>query len=167
MVHVFFQACLGAGILAVYAYAAVKDFKTSEIPDRCPLFLTFAALAQAGLAGALDPGARLAGMLVLSLPMLALALTVRDSIGGGDIKLCAASGFLLGAGPLLWGAALAFLAAGAFGALGLAAGKLRRGDAFPLGPFLSLGFSWAFLWSGPASAGIPSRLLQWVNLLWN
>lgn len=146
----FLRACLGAGILAVYADAAVSDLRSGEIPDRCPVLLLAAALAEAGLAGGFDPAGQIGGMLVLALPMLALALAVRDSIGGGDIKLCAASGFLLGAGPLLAGAAVAFLGAGAFGVLGLCAGRLRPGDAFPLGPFLSLGFSWAFLWNGPA-----------------
>lgn len=146
----FLRACLGAGVLAVYADAAVSDLRTGEIPDRCPLLLLAAALAEAGLAGRFEPGLQIGGMLVLALPMLALALAVENSIGGGDIKLCAASGFLLGASTLLSGAAVAFLGAGAFGAVGLCAGRLRPEGSFPLGPFLSLGFSWAFLWNGPA-----------------
>lgn len=142
--------CLAAGVLAVYAYVTIMDIRTMEIPDRSHLLILAAALADMAVHGGIPFLSRVCGMFILSLPLLAMAKAVPGSIGGGDIKLCGASGFLLGPAGLIQGAAAGFLVAGAFGALLLVSGRARPDSAFPLGPFLCLGFAWAFLWTGPS-----------------
>jgi len=55
---------------------------------------------------------RLIGFFALSLPMYLLTLFIRDAFGGGDIKLTAVCGFLLGWRLVLLAGFLAVLAGG-------------------------------------------------------
>lgn len=81
-----------------------------------------------------------------ALPLLAAAMYKPGSIGGGDIKLTAASGFVLGITSGLCGMVLGLALAILFYAAGWSVQKLRRRmcaaprqAALPLAPFLSLG----------------------------
>lgn len=83
-----------------------------------------------------------------ALPLLAAAIYQPGSIGGGDIKLTAASGFVLGITGGLWGMVLGLALAILFYVAGWSVQKLRKGKctaprqtALPLAPFLSLGFT--------------------------
>ncbi len=67
-------------------------------------------------------------------------------IGGGDIKLMAVSGFLLGWKAVLAAMFIGLLAAGVYCVWMLAGKKLSRKDAFAFGPFLALGLGIAFFW---------------------
>ena len=75
---------------AILLYASVRDHKTHTVPDSVHVLILLAAI----------PGIRLLssllGFFLVPLPFLAAALKKPDSIGGGDIKLMAASGFFLG-----------------------------------------------------------------------
>jgi leader peptidase (prepilin peptidase)/N-methyltransferase len=93
------------------------------------------------------------GLFVLSLPMVLLNLIKPTSFGGGDIKLCAASGFLLGWQNMLVGGFLALLSGGAWGVYLLASKKKGRREHFAFGPFLAAGIYIALL------AG--ERLIAW------
>ena len=79
----------------------VCDAVTKKIPDLFPGLITVLAICQI----LTDPSyisARVVGMLVLSLPMLLLALRF-GGLGGGDIKLTAACGLFLGTDAVLMG----------------------------------------------------------------
>ncbi len=78
--------------------------------------------------------------------LLILAVVSRGGMGGGDIKLMFASGFLMG--PALTGLALflAFLSGAAAGLILLLFKIKKRRDAFPFGPFLTLGIYVSILW---------------------
>lgn len=78
------------------------DAKTHQIPDwfLIPIFLS--GLIQ------FQPVSSVIGLLTLSLPLLLLAMVSRGGIGGGDVKLMAATGFVLGPVGVTSGAFLAF-----------------------------------------------------------
>ena len=83
-----------------------------------------------------------------ALPLLAAAMHKPGSIGGGDIKFTAASGFGLGITAGSWGMALGLTLAALFYAINWSTQKFRRRKcaapsqtALPLAPFLSLGFA--------------------------
>ena len=123
------------GILTVVAF---MDIDTLEIYDRFPaLLLVCGAAAQFVFPG---PGlkSRLLGCVIVSLPMLLLALVVPGGFGGGDIKLMAGAGFFLGARLTAF---LGILLGGGFGALLLAAKKADRKTRFAFGPFLCIGIA--------------------------
>ena len=83
------KGCLFAGLLIT---AAVCDMRKREIPDIIPVLMIPLAFIGFNLNGSLF------GLLVSGLPyLLAAAISKRKgAIGGGDIKLMAASGFVLG-----------------------------------------------------------------------
>ena len=98
---------------AILLYASVRDHKTHTVPDSVHVL----------------------GFFLVPLPFLAAALKKPDSIGGGDIKLMAASGFFLGMekgiAAAIIGLTLAVLVQGAF---------LRNRNApFALIPYLTAG----------------------------
>jgi prepilin peptidase CpaA len=111
--------------VAVTATAAVTDLRTSRIPNA----LTYPAIAL-GLALGLWPGAepgtgaRAVGMLLGFLPAWAFFLV--RGIGGGDVKLLAAVGALVGAPAIVavWVHGAVFGAVLALGVL-VAGGRVR------------------------------------------
>ena len=106
-IHGFTPAALRCILLCYFLIlAGVADIATREIPDAFHLLI-----AMAGLIG-LQPMSALAGFLVVPLPFLAAALKT-GKIGGGDVKLMAASGFALGVSGgfwmMFWGLLMALL----------------------------------------------------------
>ncbi|MDL2293781.1 A24 family peptidase [Ruminococcaceae bacterium OttesenSCG-928-D13] len=130
-----FQAALFITLLAV---ASAIDIRRRIIPNSI-----CAGIALAGLI-CFSP-ADLFGVLA-ALPLLTAALYKRGSIGGGDIKLTAACGIVLGfsdgiTGLCLGLAAMLFFHAGSRIARRLKQdGKTEKTKSLPMAPFLSIGF---------------------------
>lgn len=107
--------------------AGVCDAATYEIPDFLHLLI-----AMVGLAGFQTLSALL-GFVLAPLPFL-IAAVKTDKIGGGDVKLMAASGFALGVTGgvwmMVWGLAMGLLWNAAF---------RREKPSIPLAPFLAFG----------------------------
>lgn len=124
--------CVLLCILLILAGAC--DAATYEIPDRFSV-----AVCLVGLIG-FHPLPALAGLLLVSLPLLIPAVMAEGKIGGGDVKLMAASGFALGVTSgftmLLWGLFTALLWNAAFG---------RGQKSLPLAPFFAFGCFMALL----------------------
>ncbi|MCL2188734.1 MAG: A24 family peptidase [Defluviitaleaceae bacterium] len=87
---------LSAAVLGVLLLIGVIDYDIREIPDT----LVIALIPLGWLAFLLQPHITLLsrgiGFLAVSLPMLGIALVKEGAMGGGDIKLMAVCGFLLG-----------------------------------------------------------------------
>jgi prepilin peptidase CpaA len=113
--------------LALAAAAAFTDWRTGTIPNRLTLpVLALAPVAYLLLGGVPAALASLLGALLCgAVPYL---LFRRDAIGGGDVKLLAALGAVLGASVGLEAELLAFVLA-ALWALGASA---ARGGLWPL-----------------------------------
>lgn len=73
------------------------------------------------------------------LNLLSLWLFKKEGMGGGDIKLAAASGVYLGAGRVICAFYLSSMVAILFITVLILFGKLKKGDYIPYGPFLSIG----------------------------
>ena len=152
------RAALTFAVLGILTVVAFMDIDTLEIYDRFPaLLLVCGAAAQFVFPG---PGlkSRLLGCVIVSLPMLLLALVVPGGFGGGDIKLMFGAGFFLGARLTVVAAFLGILLGGGFGALLLAAKKADRKTRFAFGPFLCIGIAAAMFFG--------ERLADWyIGLL--
>ena len=144
--------CLAASVLLV---AALIDGDTGWIPDRLSLLLALLGAASFLLPDRLPWWEQLLGAAVISLPMLGLALW-RDGFGGGDIKLVAAGGLLLGYKLMLLAALAACLAGAVYGVFLLARRGAGRRTAFPFGPFLTGGMLLAMLAGDPLIAAYLS-----------
>ena len=142
-------ALIACGILLALA---LIDQNCQLLPDGLN-----AALALCGLALlALQPDTwaeRLIGLFCVSVPMLLLCLVIPGAFGGGDIKLMAAAGLLLGWRLTLLAMFFAILGGGLYGAYLLVKKLADRKDHFAFGPFLCTGIVLAML------AGEP--VLQW------
>lgn len=148
-IHGFTPAALRCALLCyLLILAGAADIATHEIPDAFHLLI-----AMAGLIG-FQPVSALAGFLVVPLPFLAAALKT-GKIGGGDVKLMAASGFALGVSGgfwmMFWGLLMALLwnASMSKGRKGTSLGRQNTSlgsrdtslgkDSLPLAPFLAFG----------------------------
>lgn len=81
-----------------------------------------------------------------------LRLIRPDGMGGGDVRLAAVIGLMLGWlgwGPLLVGAFAAFVLGGVFGVALLARGRAHRRTAIPFGPWIVVG-AWVGVVAGDA-----------------
>lgn len=113
---------------------SVCDIRTREIPD-CLQFgiaalslLCFSPVNLAGILGAV--------------PYLVTALFFREGIGGGDVKLVASTGLVLGLSASFAASLLGLSGFILYGSIRTAMKHLtgRRGrSAYPAGPFLSAG----------------------------
>ncbi len=124
--------------------AAVVDLRTRRVPDRLTLTLTAAGLALAatgfGRVGVVAACVGAATGLLLMLPGYLFGAT-----GGGDVKLLAAAGTLLGPGATVWAFAATLMAGGAL-ALLVAVGRRRahRTDtSFAYAPAIAAGVALA------------------------
>ncbi|MEG1461342.1 MAG: A24 family peptidase [Oscillospiraceae bacterium] len=120
--------------------ASLWDIKKLEIPNTICALLCLAGLL------CFQP-ANLLGILI-ALPFLISALWVQGGMGGGDIKLIAAAGFVLGFSGGIVGIVIGLTAALLFYLIGKRICKVRGAvmtKALPLAPFLSLGFITAYL----------------------
>ncbi|MBC8530106.1 prepilin peptidase [Christensenellaceae bacterium NSJ-44] len=134
---------------AVLLAVALIDWDTQEIPNGLVLALAVPALAAIGVFPEVSLLSRGIGLVAVSLPMLAMALLIKNSFGGGDIKLMAVCGLLLGWQQILVGTFFALLTAGGYGAYLLATHKKGRKDTIAFGPFLAAGVALALLAGEP------------------
>ena len=84
------------------------------------------------------------GFFAGGLPLLLIALFCtyalkKDAIGGGDIKLMAFCGLVIGRKLVITAYLIGIVAGAIFGLLLMALSKRKGSDAIPFGPFLSLG----------------------------
>lgn len=135
------------------------DWKTMIIPDRCVLVLVLLAVVSIFTNPSVTLLSRFTGIFAVSVPMAAAAYFIPRSFGGGDIKLMAASGFLLGTGGILLAVFIGVVAGGLYAFWLLASGRAKRKSLLAFGPFLSAGIWVSMVWG--------SELLHWyLGFLW-
>ena len=135
------QAALAFVVLGILTVVALMDMDTLEIYDRFPVLLFVCGIAAHILIPSLGIKSRLIGCVIVSVPMLLLALIVPGGFGGGDIKLMFGAGFFLGAKLTVVAAFIGILLGGGFGALLLAQKKANRKSQLAFGPFLCIGIA--------------------------
>ena len=144
-------------VIAVLAIISYRDFKTNEIPDIFNLSLLVLGVAAALLNPMPSLINRLIGLVAVSLPLLAVSLLMKNAIGGGDIKLMAAAGFLLGWQSVLLAAAIGITLAGAYAIWLLATKKAGPKEVFAFGPALCLGIACSYFFANPILVWLFNR----------
>jgi leader peptidase (prepilin peptidase)/N-methyltransferase len=137
---------LSVAITAVLLTIAVIDFDTHEIPDKFVIALIPLAILTIWIQPEVGFISRAIGLLVISLPMLVMALVINNAFGGGDIKLMAVCGFLLGWQQTLVGFFAALVLAVVWGIYLRIKGKNKRGEPIAFGPALCTGVFVALLY---------------------
>ena len=133
--------------LAALAAASAVDCRKRVIPNSLCLLTAAAGLISFSPVQLLGP--------LASLPLLIAALIQPECMGGGDIKLTSAAGFVLGFWQGFWGLALGLLLAVLYFCITRLYHKIfRRPHALtgrtplPFGPFLSIGFAALYCFGG-------------------
>lgn len=136
-----FTILVVTGVLLVIS---VIDFKLQIIPDQLNVLLFVLGIWSSFVFQEVTFSSRLIGIFSVSVPMFILALFCSGGLGGGDIKLMAASGMLLGMKWNIFAACVGLFLGGVYGFFLLITRHAGRKDCFALGPFLCMGIVLVF-----------------------
>ena len=155
-------ALLAFGVIMVLLAIATIDFNTSEIPDSLIIALVPFAIASIWLLPDVSIFSHAIGLVAISLPMLLLTLIVPGAFGGGDIKLIAVCGFLLGWQLTLLAFFIALMLGGGTAIYLLASGKRKRGQHMVFGPAICAGTIIALFYGKDIIAWYLQMYVLWV-----
>lgn len=144
------DAIIYSFFLAILIVVAMIDLDTMEIPDRMSIFILLLGVILLFLHPQ-QIGSSLIGAFVISIPLWVLSKF--NAMGGGDVKLMFASGFLLGWQNVLVAFMLSSFIGSVYAIYLIVVKKRDRSSAIPFGPFLAMGLALATLY-GPS-------LIQW------
>ena len=138
------SAVLALLIAMVLLTIALLDWDTLRIPNvLIAVFAVLAVISPWFFLGAVLK-VRLIGIFSISVPMLLANLIRRDCFGGGDIKLMAVAGFLLGWPETILAAFIAVLLGGAAALIRYFRKEMPEKMAF--GPWLCSGILISLIW---------------------
>ena len=133
------EAALAASFSAGLCALASADLRCMVIPNR----LVYPLLAAALLGSGAWPDRGAAEALAGGLGALAVALAVRvlsrGGLGGGDVKMAALVGSVVGSSSAPTAGLVVVITGGAAAALLLTTRRAERGARLPYGPFLATG----------------------------
>lgn len=141
-------------VSAVLVMITVIDAYTQMIPPVLNIILGALGLVSILTIPGISVAERVIGFFCISVPMFLIVLLVPGGFGGGDIKMMAASGILLGWKGNLAAFFIGLIIGGVYGAFLLISGKKVRKDHFAFGPCLSIGIFVS------AYAGIGMRIVD-------
>lgn len=142
------RALVAFGVCAVLLAIALIDHDTMEIPDALVIALVPFAVGAIWLWPEVTLLPRGIGLVTISVPMLVLALVIEGAFGGGDIKLMAVCGVLLGWQGVLLAFLLALVPAGSAAIVLLATKKKERKAQIAFGPYLCAGVAVSLFYGG-------------------
>ena len=143
--------CVTTVLLAI----SIIDIKTTEIPDSLVIAVGVFAIAAIWMMPDVTILSRFIGLVCISVPMLIIAVIVSGAFGGGDIKLIAACGFLLGWQSTILAFFIAVVTEGCLSSVLTLRHKVKKGAHIAFGPHLCAGVIVALLYG----EGIITRYL--------
>ena len=132
-------------VIGILVLISVIDFKIQMIPDQLNMLLLIIGIWSSFVFQDITFQGRVLGIFCVSLPMIVMTVLCSGGLGGGDIKLMAASGMLLGVKWNIFAACIGMMFGGIYGLFLLLTKRATRKDCFALGPFLCLGIAVMFL----------------------
>lgn len=126
-------------LMSLLMIILVSDIHYMIIPDKVLLFFGLPLfIMRLFIPNEVWWNAIVGGIVGFSL-LFFIAIISRGGMGGGDIKLFAVLGIVLGWKGVLLAFFLSTFFGAIFGVIGLAIGKVQRGKPIPFGPFIVLG----------------------------
>lgn len=119
----------------ILIFTGFHDAKTKEIPNIVHVLIILTALIS------IKPIDSITGLIIVPMPYLLVAMTKECGIGGGDIKLMGACGFLLGVAGGIFASVMGLAIAVCFNL----SKRSDKSESFPLAPYLATGCFVAYL----------------------
>lgn len=138
--------------ILVFAFAmillaiAMVDLDTMEIPNGFILFCVLLAIFFFILHPEIGFINRCVGFFIVSVPMYLMNILIVESFGGGDIKLMAVCGFILGFKNILLAMFIGVILAGVYAIYLVGSRKTSKKDYIAFGPYLCVGIMIALLY---------------------
>ncbi|MGB5822448.1 MAG: prepilin peptidase [Proteocatella sp.] len=126
-------------VSAILIAITMIDFDTMTIPNGLVVAIIPLAVYMALMQSDVSLWSSIIGFFAVSVPMLLLNQVIPDSFGGGDVKLIAVCGFMLGWENTLLAMFIAILIGGMYAVYLLVSGKSKRGAHIAFGPYICLG----------------------------
>lgn len=140
-------------LIFIFVVISISDWRTHKIPDRWNAGILLVAVLLALVDSSVSWQERILGMFAVSVPMACLLFFVPGSFGGGDIKLMAVCGLILGWPRIAAAGFLSVVTGGCYAIWLLATRRAGRSDHFAFGPFLAVGVVLSLLYG--------DQLLAW------
>ncbi|BCB05002.1 prepilin peptidase [Bacillus sp. KH172YL63] len=136
-------------LVSLFMIITVSDIKYMVIPDKVLLFFSVLFIIER-IFIPLDPWwDSLAGAIAGFSLLLLIAIISKGGMGGGDIKLFAVIGFVVGVKLMLLSFFLATLFGAVVGITGLMTGYFKRGEPIAFGPYIVIGTLLAYFFHQP------------------
>ncbi|MCL2249378.1 MAG: prepilin peptidase [Oscillospiraceae bacterium] len=146
-------------VTVILLAVSVIDLNTKQIPNPLIIALIPPAIASIWLLPDVTILSHIIGLFSIALPMLLITLIVKGAFGGGDIKLMAVCGFLLGWQFTLLAFFVALLLGGSAASFLLLTKRRNRKQHMVFGPALCVGITTALFFG--------SHLINWyLSLFW-
>jgi leader peptidase (prepilin peptidase)/N-methyltransferase len=142
-------ALLYFAVLCILLVITWIDADTMEIPDALNIALLVCGILAIFVAPELSIVSRIIGLFCISVPLLVITLIIPGAFGGGDVKLMAAAGFLLGWQSAIVAIFIGVLIGGAYGVFLMASKKKGAKEHFAFGPALCVGIAIALFFAQP------------------
>lgn len=126
-------------LISLFMIIFVSDITYMIIPDKVLLVFAGIFLLERALFPLNPWWDSIVGAIVGFVLLLLIAMISKGGMGGGDIKLFALIGLVVGVKLVLLSFFLATLFGAIFGVVGLLIGKLKRKNPIPFGPFIAAG----------------------------
>jgi leader peptidase (prepilin peptidase) / N-methyltransferase len=130
---------VGWTLVSLFIIITVSDIKYMLIPDKILLFFAGIFLLERIFIPLSPWWDSLLGATIGFTLLLAISIVSKGGMGGGDIKLYALLGFILGTKLVLMSLFIATLLGALIGMIGIGLGLVERKKPIPFGPFIAVG----------------------------
>lgn len=156
------------GLITIILFIAMMDAVTLVdhdsmiIPDGFNIVLFVISIISIFTVPGLPIVERLIGIIVVALPMYLVILVIPNAFGGGDIKMMAAVGLMVGWKLALVGFLIGVLLGGFYGMYLMAVKNYDKKAHFAFGPFLCIGLVVA-MFCGQDIIGLYTDYIAWMR----
>lgn len=140
-----YSTLIAMALASICIIVAMIDIDTKEIFDRFHILILVLALFHIFVTSSLEIQSHIIGFFIISIPLYIIAL-LTGGIGGGDIKLIAVSGLLLGFQATLVAFFIAAMLGGSVAIYLLLSKKTQMKSLIAFGPYLCIGIFIAYLY---------------------
>jgi leader peptidase (prepilin peptidase) / N-methyltransferase len=130
---------IGWTLVSLFIIITVSDIKYMLIPDKILLFFAGIFLLERIFIPLSPWWDSLLGATIGFTLLLVISIVSKGGMGGGDIKLYALLGFVLGTKLVLMSLFIATLLGALIGMIGIGLGLVERKKPIPFGPFIAVG----------------------------